>query len=178
MGIVYCATNIQNGKSYIGQTINTLERRKRSGYHGCLKFERAIQKYGTEGFLWRVLFESETTDELDERECFWIKAYNSIEEGYNLSPGGQPKLGRMLLEETRKRMSLAHIGVKKSPEHIQHVIDSRRKYFRPVYCAELNKTYPTITEAAKEHTLFHNNIIKCCQGQRHTAGGLHWQYVN
>ena len=37
MGIIYKATNIKNNKVYIGQTIHTLEKRKRNHYVMTLK---------------------------------------------------------------------------------------------------------------------------------------------
>ena len=53
MAIVYCYTNLVNGKKYIGQTIKSLKERAKNngnGYLNCTIFFRAIQKYGFEKF--------------------------------------------------------------------------------------------------------------------------------
>ena len=86
-------------------------------------------------------------------------------------------LGKPLSEENKKNISLALTGKPKSPEHIQAVIEARKKYFKKVLCVELNKIYETIALASNEHSIPHANIIKVCQGKRHTAGGYHWQYA-
>ena len=51
-GFIYKITNKVNGKSYIGQTRNTVEFRWRQHYKAKDNkyFHRAIQKYGKENF--------------------------------------------------------------------------------------------------------------------------------
>jgi hypothetical protein len=48
----------------------------------------AIKKYGFECITWEILFESSNADEICEKEKIFIKNYNSIENGYNISSGG------------------------------------------------------------------------------------------
>jgi hypothetical protein len=47
-----------------------------------------FKKYGIDNFSFGVLEEC-TLDKLDEREIYWIKYYNSYNDGYNLTLGGQ-----------------------------------------------------------------------------------------
>lgn len=85
--IVYKYTNKVNGKVYIGQTCRTMEKRacyNGNGYKGCSKFWNAIQKYGWDSFIPKVLEDNLTSEEASDRERFYIKQYNSIKEGYNL----------------------------------------------------------------------------------------------
>lgn len=91
--IIYKHTNKINKKCYIGQTCQTLERRARpcgEGYKDSPLFWNAIQKYGWENFSHEILESGLTEDEVNEKERFWIKYYNSYnsDEGYNSTPGG------------------------------------------------------------------------------------------
>lgn len=87
---IYKITNNINGKVYIGQSID-IKRRWRSHKKDFEnidnKFYRAIRKYGLENFFFEIV-EEVPVNELDERESYWIRFYNSIEEGYNTIPGG------------------------------------------------------------------------------------------
>ncbi len=95
-GIIYKATNKINNKIYIGQTIKTLEERI---YHHVYRanhsldiththFINAIRKYGEENFIWEVIDKGENQEELNEKEIYWIKYYNSVNNGYNIQDGG------------------------------------------------------------------------------------------
>lgn len=48
---------------------------------------KAIKKYGKENFIIELIEEVRTED-LDNREKYWISYYNSYEEGYNCTKGG------------------------------------------------------------------------------------------
>lgn len=93
---IYKFTNKINGKSYIGQSIN-LEKRKKEHEHNCFnpnycnydsKFYRALRKYGLENFDYEVL-ENCTKEQLNEREVYWIFYFNSYQDGYNSTLGGE-----------------------------------------------------------------------------------------
>lgn len=92
MAIVYKYTNKINGKSYVGQTVNP-EQRKRSHKSSHtnpndpnydFKFYRALRKYGWENFSYEILEEVTDVHSIYERESFYIKELDSIENGYNL----------------------------------------------------------------------------------------------
>lgn len=101
-GLIYLAKNLINNKVYIGQTINSLTRRKGSHLLAArmlkdnLYFHQAIRKYGEESFEWKILKEInlETKEELrkalNEAEIFFISLYDSKnpQKGYNLTSGG------------------------------------------------------------------------------------------
>lgn len=117
---IYKATNIINGKSYIGFTAETLRKRKyrhsanvKSGKHCCAKFHRAILKYGWESFEWSILFQSlDKTYILSEMEEYFIQLYDSRENGYNIAFGGTaPQLGRRLTEEHKQKIRDAKKGI-------------------------------------------------------------------
>ena len=86
---IYKITNIQNNKVYIGQTIRPIEQRFKRHINDALNnildthFARAIRKYGKENFTIEQIDEAQTQDELNQKEQYWIKYYNSVDEGYN-----------------------------------------------------------------------------------------------
>lgn len=90
--IVYQFTNKVNGKSYIGQTVHSLEKRTRehlSPRSGCVVLYKAIQKYGLDNMERKVLVKVGSTDELNYYESALIKAFNTLSpNGYNLMTGG------------------------------------------------------------------------------------------
>lgn len=94
-GFIYKITNIINGKSYIGQTIQDVKNRF---YQHCatkcnravlnMVIHKAIKKYGKSNFIIEVIEETDSTN-LNDREKYWIKYYDSYNNGYNSTEGGQ-----------------------------------------------------------------------------------------
>lgn len=94
-GTIYIATNLLNGKQYVGQTIKPLKTRISSHTHAdrCKLIYRAIKKYGIENFKW-ISF-SCPIQEMDWQEVFLIKEMNTMEpNGYNLDSGGNKQKQR------------------------------------------------------------------------------------
>ena len=94
-GFIYKITNTINGKSYIGQTIQNVKERfyqhcatKCSKAVSNMAIHRAIKKYGKSNFIVEVIEEVESVY-LNDRERYWIKYYNSYNNGYNSTKGGQ-----------------------------------------------------------------------------------------
>ena len=89
---IYKITNLINGKCYIGQTTNSKRRfaeHKAKGY-GLEKNKilyYAFDKYGIENFSFEVI-ESQI-ENYNEREIYWIRYYDSFENGYNQTEGGE-----------------------------------------------------------------------------------------
>lgn len=85
--IVYAHVNKQNGKSYIGITNRSPIIRwgkEGNGYKSQPKFYQAIQKYGWGEFTHLILAENLTEEEALDLETYYIKEYNSIQNGYNI----------------------------------------------------------------------------------------------
>jgi group I intron endonuclease len=107
-GVIYCYHCIPTGKKYIGQTIHE-EHRKRQHEHDCKrgvdnKFYRAVRKYGWELFIYGII-EEYGADVLAEQEVYYIDCYNTYNNGYNSTLGGEGVGGFAPSEETRKKMS-------------------------------------------------------------------------
>lgn len=117
--IIYKATNKENRKSYIGQTIQALDQRKRKhcweAIHSdgsCRCFAKALRKYGLKAFDWKVIDTADTLEDLNVLEELWIEAERTVVPGgYNLRTGGENSLPS---EKTKKRMSVAQKGKKLS----------------------------------------------------------------
>lgn len=86
---IYKITNIQNNKVYIGQSIRPVNQRFQRHINDALNnildthFARAIRKYGKENFIIEEIDTANTQEELNEKEQYWIKYYNSVIDGYN-----------------------------------------------------------------------------------------------
>lgn len=92
-GVIYMATCLPTGLSYIGQTINF---QKRLSYHVLdtengrnTRFCNAIRKHGFDAFVWRILVNGIPIAQLNTQEVFWIRFYNTyLGPGYNMTAGG------------------------------------------------------------------------------------------
>jgi len=98
---VYIILNTYNNKYYIGSTINLNARiinhvkELRENKHHSIHLQRSWNKYGGEYFIFGVLEYVENTDNLIEREQYWLdelKAYND-KYGYNICKKAYSCLG-------------------------------------------------------------------------------------
>ena len=92
---IYCHTNTVNGKSYVGQTVDSMEGRWREHLsaakqnRGARLLGQAIRKYGPGAFRHEVLEVVSTQAEADLAEVKWIRLKDSrAPHGYNLALGG------------------------------------------------------------------------------------------
>lgn len=89
---IYKITNLINGKCYIGQTTNSKRRfsEHRAKGYGNEKNKilyYAFDKYGIENFSFEVI--ETQIENYNEREKYWIRYYDSFENGYNQTEGGE-----------------------------------------------------------------------------------------
>lgn len=86
---IYKITNTTNGKSYIGQTINSVEKRWKRHCNDALNnildthFARAIRYYSPSAFTVETIDTATSQKELTSKESYWISWYDSINNGYN-----------------------------------------------------------------------------------------------
>ena len=139
---IYKITNTINNKIYIGQVYNkTIYDRfarhikEASATHPIL-LDRAIYKYGSENFIIEQIDEATSLPELNEKEIYWIKYYNSSNKniGYNLTPGGDggnTYLCKTIEEmnEIKHKLSLANKGKNNGMSKQIKAINIRRDHY-------------------------------------------------
>lgn len=103
---IYVYTNLLTGQQYVGQTIK-LKRRNNdhinNGYNGSY-IDRALKKYSVECFDLSIVeeFDCINGDVLNEREIYWIKQFDTFNNGYNLTKGGDGRKGYIIPEYQKK----------------------------------------------------------------------------
>lgn len=161
--IIYQVTNKLNGKSYIGQTIQGLELR-RSGHHSSAfkartkyHFHNALRKYGKEAFEWREIDKADSLEELNRLEAYWIGYYDTYENGYNSTKGGDGVRVNEYSRKQRERMS-------------------RSKGGRPFLVFDLDGNYVSKeliqNEFSQDNGLSVANVSGALNGRKNSIGGF------
>ena len=120
--IIYKALNKINSKCYIGQTVNSLDKRIRNHIYCAYKrlkspLHSAIKKYGIQSFEWSVIDSTLIKEVLNEKEKYWINFYGcKSPNGYNLTEGGDGNSGYSLSEESKEKIRKGVTGFKHSEE--------------------------------------------------------------
>lgn len=137
LGRIYLITNTINGKKYVGQTVQNGKRRflahKRAAfkYHSPLPIHRSIRKYGIENFQYEIIEECDSIDSLNIAESKWIIELKTFGlKGYNCTTGGE---GFIISEETKRKISQAHLGIKLSKKHCKAISDGIKGENNPFY---------------------------------------------
>lgn len=81
------------------------------------KFYRAIRKYGKENFKIEAIDYADTQQELDEKEIYYIKLYDSVKNGYNSKDsigkcGGDTLSEHQNLDEIKEKIRQSKLGDK------------------------------------------------------------------
>lgn len=121
---IYAIRNVNNGKCYIGSSINVLGRWKthrtqlRAGIHHSRLLQRAWSAHGESSFLFEVV-EAASCAELMKREQHWMDAVQAYgETGYNSRPLAQSSRGfKQRAESIASRVEKLR-GRKLSPERV------------------------------------------------------------
>lgn len=176
-GVIYCVENILDGKKYIGQTIQSVKTRwachisESKNRQKCVKFHRAIAKYGKDNFKIKIIDHADNYEELNDKETYWIKTLDTRDNGYNSNFDGD---GKGITEEVKLKISLANKGREISEEHRKKLIlgAKRNPYTfkkgidhpnnKIVY--RLNKKNYTISKVFESARLAEVNVSGNCSG--------------
>lgn len=170
--IIYAHINKINGKTYIGQTKQTLSRRFRKngeGYKNCPTFYKAIQKYGWSNFKHIILFENLSLEQANLIEICLIEKFQLRNPlyGYNKDKGGRG-IPQISSEEISN----------KNKENWKKGVYNNIK--NKIYCIELNCSFESALEAERETNIDNSSINKVCKKELNYAGlspygdPLHW----
>ena len=142
---IYVIKNVEDGKLYVGKSINIEKRWKEhvrsliAGNHRNNYLQHVYNLLGLEIFEHKIIEECEK-ENLNERELFYVLKFKSkVPNGYNLTDGGDgiispsdetrerlvksklgeknPMFGKTASDETLKKMSQSMIGKNKGKHH-------------------------------------------------------------
>lgn len=157
---VYMHTS-PSGKSYIGITCKKPPETRWSNGNGYKRnhpyFWNAICKYGWDNFEHKILFDGLTRPQACEKEKEMIALYNTTnpEKGYNITAGGDGKVGYVMSEETKRKISESHIGRftgKDNPNYGNHKIAGENNpFYGKTHSEEAKKK---LSELAKGRSSF------------------------
>lgn len=178
--IVYIATNLINGKTYIGTTRKSLKHRvrghKANANQGLkARFPRAVKKYGIEMFRFRILKICASLEEAFSEELRLIKV---LSPEYNSHRGNGPYVRTPWSEETRARAR------KRALERDPSVWNKYRQmgpkaFSKKVRCLDDGLVFESASAAGRHYGTAKSSIIELCLKRPHrkTAGGRVFEYV-
>jgi group I intron endonuclease len=164
-------------------------------------FYNALRKYGRDSFVWEVLQECSSIDELNDAEIRLIQEYgaNDRSSGYNINDGGK---NARHTEETKRILSEKRKGFRFSKESKNKMSDSKKgslnfmygKHWssairkkqsdsrtdkKPVYqidayTGSIISEFASIADAQRLTGI--NNISSTCSGKYKKHGGFIWMY--
>lgn len=147
---------------YIGASTRLMKRKTEhfkpsriKAYKDRLPLYRAMDKYGRENFVFEVI-ERTSAEKLDEREEYYIKKYNTVEEGYNVVRTSHnmhdeeytKEVHGSFFTEWNKKQWQDEDYRKKRSEHSSLVQKERLK--DPEYLAEKSKQLKNYTDSIKK----------------------------
>lgn len=192
--IVYMATNLINGKRYIGVTSQRLCQRKakhignaRRGIERKMPIVRAIRKYGEDMLRFVVL---KTCADYDEAKREEIRLIAALKPKYNRAPGGAGYVGYRPTPEAIEKIRKANTGRpgfwtgKKLPAHV--VEQQRQRNLQPeaklrweeframgprasaraVICLDDGKVFDSVSAAARAYGTDSSALSELCRGIR------------
>ena len=206
MGFIYIIKNFINNKVYIGQTSRNIEIRWKEHLRHCTSQDqplyKAMVKYGKEKFYIQCLEECPDSI-LNEREKYWIDYFDSYNNGYNATLGGQDNFTMTSKVEQVLNLWYNKYTVNKIVEETGLNVETVRSYLnkngvthedirvrankaigksrsKAILQYDLDgnfiKEWSSSMEVERELSISHGNIGSVCTGKRKSAGGFIWKH--
>lgn len=138
---IYLITNLINGKQYVGQTIKgylkrwqghcVYANRNKVDRQSSQLIDRVIDKYGIENFKIELL-ETVPIEQKDIKEQFYIQKYDTYNNGYNLTIGGDfnPMFDDKVKQHHKEVMQSIELKTKMSKSVKKAYTEELRNWFR------------------------------------------------
>ena len=173
MNTIYCFTNLINNKQYIGSTITKPNIRYNQHIYNALHegthqynypLYQAIRKYGINNFQFTILEQKECTEqEIRQLEKEYIIKLNTLSpNGYNQTLNTEHPINTaesyQKMSNTKRELAkrVAEIDIKNNILHI----------------------WRSIVDCSEETYIGEKHIAACCRGERHTAEGRLFCWIN
>lgn len=198
---IYCIECIPTKVKYIGQTHENFYRRwtfhkwhLNNNHHSNTYLQNAYNKYGSDNFIFYPIQSFNIQgrdvigkDTLDELEVMYIKQFDTFNNGFNLTTGGNKckmkslseavkksigsknrvhMLGRKHSEETKRLMSESHKGYRKTTQHRKNLSKALTGYKRS---EEQKEKCRLANQGSKQKTAIYNEEI---------VGNMRIDYMN
>ena len=193
IGIIYKYTNVINGKSYIGQTTDPIQRHNEhliDAKKGKTHFHKALSKYGIENFEYTIIDTVNADNifdlkkELNEKEIYYIEYYDTYKSGYNSTKGGDGVIidgsnWRHINHDKHKTFAVS--DGKHPNSHIKNNVKEKEKMAyakikNRVLCIETNELFDSTRDVERKKGYKHQNIDAACR-----TGGksykYHWKFI-
>ena len=206
MAWIYKIENDINDKVYVGQTIQGIKIRylqhldKAKDINDHTRLHSAMRELGTEHFYCTLLEECNELD-LDSREKYWINYFDSYNNGYNMTSGGNggsiyqiddAKVVQMW-DEGKSLNEIAKIfdcSVKAISSRLSEYLNyspeeaMRRGSIKQIYQYDLAgmyiQTFESVSDAEEaingKESRSRDNIGACARGEQRIAYGYYWSY--
>lgn len=132
MALIYKITNNITKKSYIGKTTRTLAIRLAEHKRDCKNYTgttiplyNAVQQYGWDQFIIEVIEDNILDENIDEKEQQYIILYNTYQDGYNATIGGD---GGRTSSKLTEHDALEIISLLKDNTNMLSIIDIAKLY--------------------------------------------------
>ena len=183
---VYIITNVVNGKYYIGGAVDFYDRFRLhiadllKNKHFNSHLQRAVNKYGIENFVFEICQEY-PIDITFQMETIWILLLNATnkEFGYNIDKIGKTRLGSVVSQYTKNKISKSLIG-RKIPKDVIERSQENNPRKKSIVVLNFNgqflKEYSSINKAAIDLGLFTTNVVAQLKGKSKTCGNYVFVY--
>lgn len=152
-----------SGKIYIGQSLNVARRMIEHKYNSKsknLKLYNSFREYGIKNHIVEIIFLSKDKEEMNKMESFYIKKFDTVENGLNhidiLNNIGSFS-GKKHTEENVLKIKERMNGYKPT-----NAIEKRMK---KVFCGFTNKFYDSISDCARDLNVSHTYISNQLNGK-------------
>lgn len=184
-GIIYKITCVPTGKEYIGQTTVSMEKRwkehvrhsrQKNRKNFCRYLANSIVKYGDKSFQIEILATAFSKTGLNEAEASLINTYNTSQpHGMNIDLGGRT------VKRSQETNSLISKSIKakwQDPNYRKNITISNSKSIVGINVKDGTQVqFVSLKEAGNVLGFNERNINAVIKGERASAGGYYWRYL-